>query len=129
MGELEKTVPILIQRIDYNTEIMYELKDIMVKGNKDAMEFMKSVIDHEQNMDVIKQQLKQEVQKSEWELKRQKEEFERIQKAEQEKFIREQKAENRAAVRSIVTKILVIAAPILTAVVTVVVKLIDGWLQ
>ena len=129
MGELERTVPVLIQRIDYNTEIMYELKDIMVQGNKDAMEFMKSVIDHEQNMDVIKQQLKQEVQKSEWELKRQKEEFERIQKAEQEKFIREQKAENQAAVRSIVTKILVIAAPILTAVVTVVVKLIDGWLQ
>ena len=126
LAELEKTVPKLISRIEYNTEIMYELKDIMVNGNKEAMDFMRSVIGHEQNMDVAKQQLKIELQKAELELKRQKEEWERNQKADQEKWIREQKAENKAAVRQIVTRILVVAAPILTAIVTMIVKFLDG---
>lgn len=126
LAELEKTVPTLISRIDYNTEIMYELKDIMVTGNKEAMDFMRSVIGHEQNMDVAKQQIKSEIQKAEIELKRQKEEWERIQKAEQEKWLREQKAENRTIVRQAVTKILLYAAPILAAVVTLIVKLIEG---
>lgn len=138
MIELEKTVPNLIQRIDTNTQIMYELKDIVVKGNNEAMEFMRSVIGHEQNMDVVRQQLKQDVQRTELDMKkrameaeeefrRQKETWERKQKAENEKWIREQKTENRAIVRATVTKFVLVAAPILTALVTALVKLLEKW--
>lgn len=131
-------MPNLIQRIETNTEIMHELKDIVVKGNNDAMEFMRSVIGHEQNMDVIKQQLKTDVQRTELEMKkrameaeeefrRQKETWERKRAAENEKWIREQKTENRAIVRQTVTKFVLIAAPILVALVTGIVKVLENW--
>ena len=136
--ELEKTVPNLISRIETNTEIMYELKDIVVKGNNEAMEFMRSVIGHEQNMDVVRQQLKQDVQRTELEMRkrameaeeefrRQKETSERKRAAENEKWIREQKTENRAIVRQTVTKFVLIAAPILTALVTAIIKVLENW--
>lgn len=138
LNELEKTVPILINRIDSNSEIMHELKDIVVKGNAEAMDFMRSVIGHEQNMDVIRQQLKTDMQKTELEMKkrameaeeefrRQKETWERQTKSENEKWIREQKTQNAAIMRSALTKFVLVAAPILTALVTVIVKFLENF--
>lgn len=137
LTELEKMVPTLISRMDTNTQITYELKEIVIKGNQEAMEFMRSVIGHEQNMDVVKQQLKTEAQKSEWEMKRatiereeefriKKDEWERTLKAENDKWKREQKEKNSEVIRSAVTKFMLIAVPLLTALVTFIVKFLEG---
>lgn len=138
LNDTEKVIPNLIQRVETNTQMILELKNIIVEGNKDTMNFMKSVIGHEQNMDVVKQQLKTEMTKTELNMKQaameaeeslkaEKEAWTRKQTEDRERWIREQKTENRALIRQAVTKILLIVGPILTAIIAALIKFIEKW--
>lgn len=115
--ELETVVPKLEFKMETMAGSINDLKRLSMEQHKEAMELFRNVIQHNQTMDQVKTQFKQEMAKIDLEIKRQRMEAEEKQKEETAKMKRD-----------LINKMILWGTPIVTSVATVIVKLIEKFM-
>jgi biopolymer transport protein ExbB/TolQ len=125
--ELEKAVPKLEIKMENMAGSLIDLKNLSVSQHKEAMELFRNVIQHNQTMDQLEQQFKQEMAKFELGMKEKQMEADEKHRSEKDAWERQQKEENAKLKRDLITKVIAWGTPIVTVVVTVIVKMIEAF--
>lgn len=139
IGGVENRVALVENRVSHfettagqMLSMFEDLKKTVVSGNKESMEFLQSIVSHEQSVEKARmefeqkiQQMKMETRTKEAEAKAERERKEEELKQQQAEFERQQKAETKEMTWKAIRKAGLWFAPAITVIVT----LINEWVQ